>query len=203
MNKKCSLFREILFQCRTRGTIKFTQKDLAQSLGISVSTVFHALRKAREANIVRVTGRFFVVEDYKKLLYLLATERNLSKDIIYKTFIDEKPANIEALMPPQIAFGLYSAARFLLPATPAEYDHVYIYASKENLNEVFKRIHPSMSTLEKKNKHTSPNVFVIEMDSFFSRYPQPLFEQIFIDIWNAPEWYAKDFLKTLEETISL
>ena len=43
-----------------------------------------------------------------------------------------------------------------------------------------------------------PNFFMIQPDPWLSKYPQPLFEQLYIDIWNAPEWYAKDFLKELE-----
>jgi len=28
-------------------------------------------------------------------------------------------------------------------------------------------------------------------------------EQIFVDIWNSGEWYAKDFLKGLENKLNL
>lgn len=198
MNKKCAIYREILFSARTKKQIRFTQKELAFSLGISTSTVFHALQTARAASITRVTGRFFVLQDYRKLLYLFATERNLKKDVIYSGHLDKASFDIEAVMPPGITFGLYSAARFLLPSMPVEYDHIYIYSTSEEVDVTLARIG------EKEIKKNSPhNFFIIKKDKFFDRYPQPIPEQIFVDMWNAPEWYAKDILASLEQLLPL
>lgn len=198
MNKKCSVYREILYQKRTSGRIKFTQKELAETLGISVSTVFHALKTARDASIVRVTGRFFIVQDYRKLLYLFATERNLKKDILLELRLDAGVYDIEACMPPTSTFGLYSAARFLLPAMPVEYDHVYVYAEQKDIAQIRERVRALASHTKKER---FPNFFVIEKDSLFGRYAQPLPEQVFVDAWNASEWYAKDILAKLEEIL--
>lgn len=201
MNKKCSIYREILFQRRVNGKIRFTQKELSETLGVSVSTVFHALQTPRFSHIVRVTGRFFVLEDYRKLLYLFATERTLEKDIIYKTYIQKTRNEIEAIIPPNTSYALYSGFSFLYNSYPADYDHVYIYAQKDALLQIIDRLRDSSSS-QKKQGSKSANFFVINADPLFSRYPQPLFEQLFVDIWNAPEWYAKDFLKKLENEIA-
>lgn len=200
MNKKCAIYREILYRKRTAGQIRFTQKELAQSLGISTSTVFHALQTARDTSIIRVTGRFFVLQDYRKLLYLFATERNLKKDIADSWHLDGSPFDIESVMPPFVNFGLYSAARFFFPVMPVEYDHVYIYARPEDIGSVKTRIGKYMPN-NGDEKRGVKNFFIITPDPFFSRYTHPLFEQIFADVWNAPEWYAKDILKTCEKYI--
>lgn len=200
MNKKCAIYREILARKRTAGHIRFTQKELAQTLGISTSTVFHALKTARDTSIIRVTGRFFVLQDYRKLLYLFATERNLTKDIADSWHLEGSPFDIESVMPPGVRFGLYSAARFFFPTMPVEYDHVYIYARTEDIESVRLRVEQFIPK-DGNEKKGSKNFFIITPDPLFSRYAHPLFEQIFADVWNAPEWYAKDILKACEETI--
>ncbi len=180
--------------------IKFTQKELAGQFSFSLSTVFNALKTLRNANIIKVTGRFFILEDYKKLLYLWASVRNLKKDIYYSAFIEGNVDKIEGNIIPGAFFGLYSGFKFLYKPSekrsiPSEYDHIYIYLEKEKLPFLLERIKI------KEKKSTYPNFFVIEPDKWFSEYPQPIPEQIFVDIWNAPEWYAKDFIKVLEEEI--
>ncbi len=197
MLKKEVIWREILFQKRQNNIVKFTQKELSQKFGFSISTIFNALRSPRQANIVRVTGRYFVLEDYKKLLYLWASSRNKQKDIYQKFFIDKETAKIESVVPPEAVFGLYSGFKVLYNYFPAEYDHVYIYLKRVNLPELEKR----MTDSPKNRRDSTCNLFVMEPDPWLEKYPQPLPEQLFVDIWNAPEWYAKDFLKSLEEKI--
>jgi len=82
---------------------------------------------------------------------------------------------------------------------PADYDHLYIYCFPKDLNSILQRL-----KLDKKSKSKNiyPNFFVLEKDKWQNIYGKALLpEQIFVDIWNAPEWYAKDFLKKLEEKL--
>ena len=80
MTKKEAIWREILFQRRQNGIIKFTQKALAHKFGFSLSTVYHALKLPRACYAISVTGRFFTLENYKKLLILFASQRKLQKE---------------------------------------------------------------------------------------------------------------------------
>lgn len=198
MTKKEVIWREILFQKRQNNTIKFTQQELAKKFSFSVSTVFNALKSLRQANIIRVTGRFFVLEDYKKLLYLWASTRNFKKDIYYNMFINEETAKIEAIMPPETIFGAYSGFKMLYAGIPAEYDHVYVYLEKKDLAKFFERV---SDIAQDTHRISHSNLFILEPDQWLQNYPKSLLEQLFVDIWNAPEWYAKDFLKALEDKI--
>lgn len=83
MLKKEVIWREILVQARLNKKKKFTQKELAQKFGFSLSTVFNALKTPRQNYSIKVTGRFFTLENYQKLLYLWANEHSLKRDIIY------------------------------------------------------------------------------------------------------------------------
>lgn len=195
MSKKEVIWREILFQKRQNNKIKFTQKELAEKFDFSLSTVFNAVRVLRDSHIIKVTGRFFVLLDYKKLLYLWASERNLEKEIYYKCFVPKDIRELEGIMPPKAIPALYSGFKFYYNQAPADYDHLYFYADKELLFEILQRFSPD------KNKKSYPNLFVIKPDEWFKGYPQPLPEQLFVDFWNASEWYAKDFIKILEEKL--
>jgi hypothetical protein len=196
MIKKEIIWRELLFQTRENKKNKFTQKEIAEKFNISLSTVFHSLKTLRKSKIVRVTGRFFVLENYRKLLYLWASERNLDKDIYYRGYSTKSTSSLEGVVLPEATFALYSGFKQAYKQAPADYDHLYFYLDPSFLDKAIER----MDLREEKNKE---NVFILKPDDRFSEYSQPLLEQIFVDLWNAPEWYSKDFLKYLEEKILL
>lgn len=196
MSKKEAIWREILVQARQNKKTIFTQKELAEQLGVSLSTVFNALKIPRDAHIIEVSGRNFRLDSHKKLLLLFASHRNLARDIYYRAYIEEGPKELEAVMPPQTSFGLYSAFAFAYGFTPADYDHVYVYASPDMAQEIINRL-PSHN-----KKDNNPNFFMLKEDPWLKKYGM-MPEQMFVDIWNAPEWYAKDFLKHLEEKLAV
>src|SRR3990167_10358277 len=129
MKKIEIIWRELLYQALENKKRTFTQKEIAAKFGFSTSTVFQALKIPRKMGAVRVTGRFFILEDIEKLLYHWASVRSLEKDIMFSTHIDLPILEIEAKMPPSVIFGGFSAAREILGGVaPADYDTVYVYA---------------------------------------------------------------------------
>ena len=50
------------------------------------------------------------------------------------------------------------------------------------------------------NAHKPANVYVLEKQSIWVTNIRP-FPLTFVDIWNLPDWYAKDFTRALEEKI--
>lgn len=197
MIKKEAIWREILVQARVNKKTIFTQKELAETFSFSTSTVFNALKVPRKANIISVSGRNFRLESYEKLLRLWASHRSPAKDIFFQTELKESAKIVESMMPPEAKFGLYSAARLDLDLEPADYDHVYIYLDPPKLSGTVGRF----PKRDERSNH--PNFFVLQPDHCLTKYPEMPIEQIFVDIWNAPEWYAKDFLKALEERLPL
>lgn len=195
MSKKEAIWRDILAQFRLQKRTLFTQKELAAHFGFSTSTVFHALKSLREAGIIEVSGRDFRLISYKKLLLFWASHRTFQKDIWFHARIDLEPKALEAALPPFVHFGLYSAFAFIYHDAPADYDHIYVYAATEQLPTIRERL----SDPDQMSKN--PNFFILKKDSWFARYGAMPLEQMFVDIWNAPEWYAKDFLKRLEEKL--
>lgn len=161
--------------------------------GFSLSTVFNALKALRGANIISVSGRNFRLESYQKLLYLWASHRGFKNDILFSTRVELDAKKIESLLPANVEFGLYSASGFTYKIEPVDYDHVYIYIESSGLDEVLRRLPES----DRKTKIY--NFFVLKKDAWLKRYETMPLEQVFVDIWNAPEWYAKDFLKALED----
>ena len=193
MSKKEIIWREILYQAIEQKNRQLTQKDLAAKFGFSLSTVFNALKAPRQIGAVKVTGRNFQVMDMEKFLYLWATARNFKKDIIYQTRVEEPILTLEGLMPSSVIFGAYSAYRLKFQEAPADYDRIYVYAF--NIEEIKKRFSPAAT----KN---FPNLIVLKADPFIKNYGSTTtIAQTFVDLWNLPEWYAKDFQEALKEKI--
>lgn len=190
MKKIEMVWRELLFQTIEKKNNIFTQKELAKRFGFSTSTVFQALKSPRKMGAVRVSGRNFILEDPDKLLYHWASVRNLDSDIILSGRINLPPAEIEGRMPPDVVFGGFTAAKEILEGRiPADYDKVYVYASKTE--QIGERI--------KVGKGIA-NLFVLKADDLLESYGQiTTLAQTFVDLWNLSEWYAKEFTKALKE----
>lgn len=187
MSKKEIIWQEILNQFLEKKTSRFTQKELAKKFQISTSTVFNALKIPRASGAIEVKGRGFQITDTQKFLSIWATFRNLSKDIIYKTHISSSVNEIEGILPPDAIFAAYSAYRKKFHDVPADYDKVYVYS--DDLAEIKKRF-PFKKGYE--------NLIVLRSDSSLKKYGliTPL-ARLYVDLWNLPEWYAKDFLNSL------
>lgn len=191
MKKIEIIWRELLYQAVEQKNHQFTQKDLAKKFGFSTSTIFQALKTPRKMGAVRVTGRFFTLEDPEKLLYHWASVRNLKKDIIFSARVELPVLEIEGRMPPDVVFGGYSSARQNLVESPADYDKVCVYS--ENIEEIKKRFD---------FRKGSENLIVLKPDEFLSDYGQTTtLAQTFVDLWNFSEWYAREFANALKEKI--
>lgn len=191
MKKIEIIWRELLFQAIIKKQRQFTQKEVAAKFGFSTSTVFQALKSPRKMGAVRVTGRNFVLEDPEKLLYHWASVRNVNRDIILAGQIRLPIQEIEGRVPSEAVFGGYSAAKEVLKEVPSDYDKIYIYL-------------PDKTQAEKRFKIEKgrENFFVLKKDKFLETYGQvtPI-SQTFVDLWNLPDWYAKEFTKALKKKI--
>lgn len=193
MKKVEMIWREILFSRLEKGVIEFTQKKLAENLGFSTSTVSLALSPLRQSGAVKVTGRNFRLVDPKKVLYHWASYRNLEKEEIYETRTDLPVKEIESSLPPQAVYAAYSAYTKRFNEAPADYDAVYFYIPKDALSEVKKRF---------PKKKGASNLITLTADSYLSKYgPLTTLSQTFVDLWNLPQWFARDFYLALEEKI--
>lgn len=204
MLKKEVIWREILFQAIENKKIEFTQKELAQKYGFSLSTVFNALKTPRSVSAVEVR-RGFKIRDIEKFLHLWATFRNFKKDIIYQTNVPKSVREIEGEMPPSIIFGAYSAFLKKYKEAPADYDKVYVYILSES--EKYPQRHIEEEKIDEIKKRFPPkkgyqNLIVLKADPWLKNFGKITPDcQTFVDLWNLPEWYAKDFLNTLKEKI--
>ena len=172
------------------GNRRTTQAGLAASLAISLSTVHHALGPLRRMGAVEVKRRSLTVLEPRKLLYHWASVRTLGRDIVYATRVEASVMEIEKEMPPGTMYTAYSGYRLRFGDAPADYSEVYAYARPE---ECRKRFPP---------RPGQPNLFILGTDKALERHgslaPLPL---LFVDLWNIDTWYAKDFLRALEERL--
>jgi hypothetical protein len=194
MKKIETIWQYLLLRALNDGVFRHTQQELAGRFRISLSTSHHALVTPTAIGAIRKESKFFVLADPVKLLYYWASVRNFRRLIIYQTYVNEHIQTIEGLAVPTSTFACYSAGRMILGETPADYAAVYYYDEKKNLGEIRKRFPP--------NAHKQANLFILENTGMTElsqhRTSLPL---TFVDIWNLPDWYAKDFTGALEEHI--
>ena len=184
------VYREILYHCYEQKKYSLTQLELSTRLQISLSTVHHALQPLQQMGAINIKLKNFQIIDAQKILYHWASLRNLKRDIVYQTRAELPVRKMEAEMPPGIIFTAYSAYKFKFKDVPADYSEVYVYGKAEELQ---KRFPPNTK---------SPNLFVLAQDPFLERYGKTATRaQIFVDLWNLPEWYAKEFLMALQKRL--
>lgn len=176
------IWRDLLDRVIEQNQPDFTLTELAQKYSLSTSVVNHALIPLRSLKIVSIGKTVSQVTDWERLLFYWATRRNLKKDVIYSTFsplpVDER----EGLMPAAVIPTGYTGFCQRFGQPPADYDHVYFYSDQPE--QVAKRFPPAKRPA---------NIFIIKPDPFLAKSQQLGLAQLFADLWNLPEWYAKDF----------
>jgi len=176
------IWRDLLDRVIEKKKPEFTISELAKKYSLSTSVVNHALVPLRQLNIVKINKFSSTVCDWERLLYFWATRRNLKKDIVYTTFSPLPVFEKEGLMPPDVIPAAYTAFRFLFKKIPADYDHIYFYST--NVENIIKRF---------PKRKNSPNIFILKPDLYLLKSKKISLSQLFVDLWNLPEWYSKDF----------
>ena len=188
MKRTEEVYREMLYQAE-KGNNVLTQKAISDKLNLSLSNVSNALSPLRRMGAVHVKKMCFHIINTKKILYHWASIRNLKKDIIYSTRAERRVVDIEKSMPDDIVFTAYTAYRLKFKDAPADYSEVYVYS--EDIEEIKKRFPESKNT---------PNILVLKKDKNIDKYGKIATNaNIFVDLWNLPEWYAREFLKAMEQ----
>lgn len=194
MKKIETVWHHILTEALREGKVRHTQQELAHRFHYSLSTIYHAIRIPTEMGAIRKATKFFVLQDFKKLLYYWASFRTLNRDLLYETASNLPLREIEGLALPGSIYGAYSAAKRLLGEPPADYSKIYFYILPNDL-QAFKRRFPPSS------KH-SANTFALKMLPVMQEYGSTTtLVQTFVDLWNLADWYARDFTQTLEAKI--
>ena len=193
MKKIETIWHHLLWLALEKREFKHTQKKIAEYFGYSLSTVNLAVKQLALVGAIDIRGKFFIINDAKKILLYWATHRNIQKSIIYETFVDQPVQEMEGLIPHGAIIGGYSAVKYIFKELPSDYSKVYFYIDEERIEEVKKRF--------PKNKNSS-NLIVLKAYSKQDVYGKSTsLSQTFVDIWNMNDWYAKEFLQELERKI--
>ncbi len=185
------VYREVLWGVLENKTQEFKQLELSKVSNLSLSTVNYALKPLERINAIEKRRFGFRLVDPKKILLYWASIRNLEKEVIYQTYLDAPVVRIESEVPRNSVFTAYSAFKLKFGDTPSDYGEVVVYGKRDDFirrfgNEKFQ---------------VRPNLIVLGLDSHLARFKIAPIAQIFVDLWNLKAWYARDFLKKLEEII--
>jgi len=187
------VLREILYQVMEKKNRTMTQSELSKHLKLSLSVVNSTVQKMQTIGAVEVHQRSLHVIDTKKILYYWASIRNIPKDILYSTRVEQPVKEIEKDASPTMIFTAYTGYKRIFHDVPADYSEVYIYG-----DETAKKRYP-----EKKGTKGVPNVYILTKDKLMERYgTKTTIANTFVDLWNIKEWYAKEFIQSMEEHIN-
>ncbi len=186
MKKIEYVWRELLDRVIEENNNQFTILEIANKYQLSTSVVNYSLSPLRELNIVKIGKIKSFIIDWERLLFFWATRRSLKKDIIYSTYSNLSVYDREGLMPNQVIPTGYTAYRLKFKNIPSDYDKVYFYSN--NLDEIQKRF---------PFKKSDSNIFILKPDQFLLKEKQLSLSQLFVDLWNMTDWYAKDFQEAL------
>jgi len=193
MKKIETIWHHLLWLALEKREFKHTQKKIAEYFGYSLSTVNLAVKQLALVGAIDIRGKFFVINDAKKILLYWATHRNIQKSIIYETYVDQPIQEIEGLIPFDAIIGGYSAVKYILKELPSDYSKVYFYIDEGKIEEVKKRFPKSTN---------ASNLIVLKAYPKQHIYGKSTsLPQTFVDLWNMNDWYAKDFLQELERKI--
>ncbi len=190
------VYREILYKTLEKKEMFLTQSELSKKLDLSLSIVNSGVRRLSMIGAVKIVPRGFKVIDVKKILYLWASIRNLEKDIIFRVRIEISVREIERVMP-NVVFTGYSAYKLIFNDVPADYSEIYVYADEKELEIIKKRISKF------KTSQNNPNFFILKKDNLIDLYNKIPLANIFVDLWNLKEWYAKDFILNFEKNLGV
>ncbi len=185
------VLREILYQVLEKNNRTLTQSALSKKLHLSLSDVHRTVQKLRALGAVGVRARNFQVSDPKKILYYWASTRNINKDIVFATRIEEPVRDIEKRASDTAIFSAYTAYKLRWNDVPADYSEVYLYGDEDEM----KKRYPLRTGV--------PNVYILKKDKTLEQYgKKTTLANTFVDLWNIKEWYAREFVQALEKHIN-
>ena len=123
----------------------------------------------------------------------MTTETTMSKPVPPIARVEMPVREMERAMP-DVAFTGYSAYKLRFNDVPADYSEIYVYANDEELEEINKRF-----GLKGAEKGKRENLFILKKDELMKDYKQIPLAQVFVDLWNLKEWYAKEFVNSFEK----
>ncbi len=199
MFKEDAVIREILCEV-LYGNNAIEQKRISQLLRVSIGLVNKTVTKLDRMGAVSKTGRSYSVTSFKKVLMLWASLRNLQRDLIYSTRVGGSVREIERSLPDGSILSAYTAFNYLFNEVPADYSEVWTYVPEDILAEVKERF-PS--------NNLPGNLYVLKTNTLLlensKRYSKGInmvsVPQLYVDLWNIPSWYSKEYIALLERKI--
>ena len=199
MLKQEAVIRKILCQFLYNNDI-IDQQQISQSLNVSIGLVNKVISRLQGMGAVSKTGRRYSVTSFRKILMFWASLRNLQRDVLFSTRVLGSVRDIERDLPDGSILTAYTAFNYRFNEAPADYSEIWVYVQDKMIFE-FKNRFP-FNTLPS-------NLFILKGDKLLEenskRYSSGLnivsIPQLYVDLWNIPSWYSKEYVTLLEKKI--
>jgi len=184
MRKLERVYRQLLKELLEDKKRFFYQKELAEKCMISIGLVNYSLKPLEKIGAVEKRGRGFTISDPRKLLMHWATVRDLQGDVLGELKGEQ---DAELKMPPGAILTAYSAAKIHYEIEAADYGEVWVYSGIEELKEKF--------------SNGPVRIIVLRSDEHLKAMGRAPLAQVFVDLWNIPTWYAREFMLAVRDKI--
>lgn len=194
ITKTEAVWRHLLAEADT-GRRRFRAvTELAQELGMGVSTVHKALQRPADIGAIQVRGAGGVrVLDPWRLLILWAGRRDVRRDLLATHHTGLPAPEVERkLAGRRVILGGFGAVVARRGANMiADYDRVACYASPDSIPVGLRGV------------VGATEIAVLEPDPLLKRYGQvTTLGQAYVDLFNTPGWQAERFVHQLNEEMS-
>jgi DNA-binding Lrp family transcriptional regulator len=189
------IYRELLLSA-LMGLSRVKQKDLAERCGVSLGLVNKAVRKLELAGAIEPTRQGVRILSPPRILNLWATERRLTKDVLF-SFRADPLEKVERELPSDAILTAFSAWVSLSGSRPAEYSRIYFYIQDERGFERW------LGFRRGDIRKTNPNVFALRGGDphlmATSRGGIAPIPQIYVDIYSIEGPEAPPYLRDITQ----
>ncbi len=116
---------------------------------------------------------------------------------MYSTRANLPVKEIERSLPPGTIFTAYSGVKLSFGEIPSDYSEVWVYADDVVTEEIQRRF--KKNNLPRNLIVVKPDIELIQSVAKFSKNQNAVpIPQLYVDLWNIPTWYSREFLNFTE-----
>ncbi len=174
---------------------RFSVEDAAQATGVTPAAARAACQAGRQAGALVYDRRGWQIRDVYKLLLTWAVRHR--PQVVSRLPLAASVSAVEGDMLPTALFSGPSAVKLYRNVLPSDYPEVWIYLDPAEWTTLRARyadrvVRPAQAV----------STLVVWARDAWDPVPLP-WEQVYVDLWASPHWWAEPFWRYLEQAVGL
>lgn len=174
---------------------RFSVEDAAQATGAAPAAARAACQAGRQAGALVYDRRGWQIRDVHKLLLVWAVRHR--PHVVGRLSLAASVSAVEGDMVPHALFSGPSAVKLYRAVLPSDYTEVFVYLDPVEWPALRARYADRLA----RPAQAASQLVVWARDAWD---PDPLpWEQVYVDLWASPHWWAEPFWRYLEQAADL